>query len=109
MLRRIVPGLALGAAVFASGHAIAADAAAGKAAAGMCAVCHGLNGIAKLPDAPNLAGNNANYLIKQLNAFKSGERKNEQMSIIAGGLTDEQIANVAAWYSSLKVTVEMPQ
>ncbi len=75
----------------------------------MCAVCHGLNGIAKNPDAPNLAGDNANYIMKQLHAFKSGDRKDPQMSIIAGSLSEDDIANVAAWYSSLKVTVEMPE
>jgi cytochrome c553 len=87
----------------------AADATAGKAKAAMCAVCHGLNGLAKNPEAPNLAGNNANYLVKQLKAFKSGERKNDQMSIIVESLSDDDMANLAAWYSSLKVTVEMPQ
>jgi cytochrome c553 len=88
----------------------AADAAAGKAKAqATCVVCHGLDGIAKIPDAPNLAGENAIYTTKQLKAFKSGERQHQQMSIIASGLSDEDIANLAAWYASLKVTVEMPQ
>src|SRR5947208_1382116 len=85
----------------------AADAAAGKKKAAICAVCHGLNGLSKNPEAPNLAGDNANYLIKQLNAFKSGARQQEMMTIIAKGLSDEDVANLAAWYSSLKVTVEM--
>src|SRR5947207_3267682 len=96
------------AAALAAGPALAGDAVAGKQKAAMCAVCHGLNGLAKNPEAPNLAGDNVNYLVKQLKAFKSGERKNDQMSIIAGSLSDDDIANVAAWYSSLKVTVEMP-
>jgi cytochrome c553 len=87
----------------------AADAAAGKSKAqATCAVCHGLNGIAKIPDAPNLAGESAIYTSKQLKAFKSGERQHQQMSIIASGLSDDDIANVAAWYAGLKVTVEMP-
>jgi cytochrome c553 len=91
-------------------NAEAQDIGAGKKkAATVCAVCHGLNGIAKNPDAPNLAGNNAQYLIKQLKAFKSGERQHEQMSIIAQGLSDEDIASVAAWFAALKVTVTMPQ
>ena len=63
--------------------ALAADAAAGKTKAQMCAVCHGLNGIAKVPDAPNLAGESAVYTTKQLKAFKDGKRQHEQMSIIA--------------------------
>jgi cytochrome c553 len=104
----VLGGLFIAAGLVAS-PAAAGDAAAGKQKAAMCAVCHGLNGLAKNPDAPNLAGDNVNYLVKQLKAFKSGERKNDQMSIIAGGLSDDDIANLAAWYSSLKVTVEMPQ
>jgi cytochrome c553 len=86
----------------------AADVAAGKAKAQMCAVCHGLNGIAKVPDAPNLAGESAVYTTKQLKAFKDGKRQHEQMSLIAASLSDEDMANLAAWYASLKVTVEMP-
>jgi cytochrome c553 len=90
--------------------ASAQDIAAGKkTAAGTCAVCHGQDGLAKVPDAPNLAGNNAVYLAKQLNAFKSGERKHEQMSIIAESLSDADIANLAAWFSAIKVTVTLPQ
>ena len=89
--------------------AAAADAAAGKTKAAKCTVCHGLDGLAKSPDAPNLAGDSANYIRKQLGAYRSGERKDPQMSIMAKGLSDEDIADLAAWYSSLKVTVEMPK
>lgn len=90
--------------------ALAADPVAGKKKVSTtCAVCHGLNGIAKLPEAPHLAGENAQYIIKQLKAFKSGERKSPQMSIVAQGLSDEDMANVAAWFSGLKISVEMPE
>jgi cytochrome c553 len=75
----------------------------------MCAVCHGVNGIGVNPDVPNLAGESSLYLEKQLNAFRSGERKHEQMTIIAQGLKDEDVADLVAWYSHLKVTVELPQ
>jgi cytochrome c553 len=109
MSRCFFLGSALIVALLAGGPAVAADAAAGKQKAAICAVCHGLNGIAKNPDAPNLAGDNANYIMKQLHAFKSGARQDPQMSIIAGSLSEDDIANVAAWYSSLKVTVEMPE
>ena len=97
------------AAICAGGAANAADAAAGKEKAAMCVVCHGLDGIAKVPDAPNLAGENAIYTTRQLEAFKSGERQHPQMSIIAQGLSDEDIADLAAWYASIKLTAEMPQ
>ena len=89
--------------------AAAADAAAGKSKAAKCTVCHGLDGLAKNPDAPNLAGDSANYIRKQLGAYRSGERKDPQMSIMAKDLSDDDIADLAAWYSSLKVTVEMPK
>ena len=87
-----------------------ADAAAGKAKAQTtCAVCHGLDGIARVPDAPHLAGESAIYLVRQLEAFQSGERQHQQMSIIAQGLSDDDIANLADWYSSIKITAEMPE
>ena len=98
------------AAVCAAGTALAADPAAGKKLAqGTCAVCHGLDGIAKNPDAPHLAAENVQYLLRQLKAFKTGERKHEQMSIIAEGMSDDDMANAAAWYSSIKIKAEMPQ
>ena len=109
MLRRVISGFAFAAMALFAVDTAAADVAAGKTKAAMCAVCHGLNGLAKNPEAPNLAGDNGNYLKKQLNAFKSGARQDPQMSIIAGGLSDDDIADLAAWYSALKVTVEMPQ
>src|SRR4051812_43339759 len=109
MSRRVISGFAFTAMALFAIDPAGADVAAGKTKAAMCAVCRGLNGVAKNPDAPNLAGDNANYLRKQLHAFKSGARQDPQMSIIAGGLSDDDIANLAAWYSALKVTVEMPQ
>ena len=86
-----------------------ADAALGKAKVqAVCAVCHGIDGVGKNPDVPNLAGESQQYIQKQLKAFRSGERHHEQMSIIAKGLSDSDIANVADWFSSLKVTVKLP-
>ena len=74
----------------------------------MCAACHGIDGIAKVADAPNLAGNGELYLARQLQALP-GERKHPQMSVIASGLSDEDIAAVTAWYSAIKVSVELPE
>ena len=109
-MRFFVMFLPVAFALAAATSAMAADPAAGrKKAATTCAVCHGVDGLSKTPDAPNLAGNNAAYLIKQLKAFKSGARQHDQMSIIAKDLGDDDMANVAAWYSSLKVSVTMPQ
>jgi len=88
---------------------VLADPAAGRKKAQMCAACHGINGVARMPEAPNLAGESVIYIDRQLKAFRSGERKHPQMTIIAQGLSDEDIRNVADWYSSIKITVEMPE
>ncbi|MEP3266098.1 MAG: cytochrome c [Hyphomicrobiales bacterium] len=88
------------------GHA--ADLRAGKKTALKCNVCHGKNGLAVNPEAPNLAGESDFYIEKQLIAFRSGARKHHQMSIIAKGLKDEDIENLAAWYGAMKVSVELP-
>lgn len=83
----------------------AADISAGKAKAGVCAACHGANGIAMIPTYPNLAGQNAGYISAALNAYKSGQRTGGQAAIMAGmaaPLSDADIANLAAYYSSLK-------
>lgn len=85
------------------------DAALGKKVMLKCQVCHGKDGLAKVPDAPNIAGQKEPYLVKALTAFKAGERKNEQMTVVTKGLSDEDIANVAAYYASIKITVEAPQ
>ncbi|MBI3714550.1 MAG: cytochrome P460 family protein [Betaproteobacteria bacterium] len=82
--------------------ALAADAEAGRAkAASVCVACHGANGVSVAEHIPNLAGQRAGYLSGQLNAFKSGMRKNDIMSVIAGQLSPADIANVAAHFSAL--------
>ena len=109
-MKPVALAAALVASAFAASAASAADPAAGKKVAqGTCAVCHGLDGIAKVPDAPHLAGENVEYLMRQLKAFKSGERKHEQMSIIAQGMNDAAMENVSAWYSQIKIKAEMPE
>lgn len=87
----------------------AVDLATAKAKARMCAACHGIDGIAKVADAPNLAGNGELYLARQLQAFRSGERKHPQMSVIASSLSDDDIAAVTAWYSAIRISVELPE
>ena len=99
--------LAAGAALLAS-PAPAADLAAGRAKANACAVCHGPLGMAAAPDAPNLAGQPAIYLSAQLKAFRSGTRVHEVMGVIAKPLSDADIGDLVAWYSSLKVQVLPP-
>jgi cytochrome c553 len=86
----------------------AADAAAGRAKAQTCGVCHGPIGISTAPDAPNLAGQPEIYLSSQLRAFRSGERRHEVMTVIAKPLTDDEIASLAAWFSSIRVEAKAP-
>ncbi|MDF2177841.1 cytochrome c [Aliiglaciecola sp. CAU 1673] len=79
----------------------AADIAAGKAKSATCVVCHGSNGISVIPMYPNLAGQKEQYLVLQLKAYRDGERKNMVMTPMAKPLSDEDIANLAAYYASL--------
>ena len=87
----------------------AADAAVGRQKAKKCQTCHGIDGIAKIPIAPHIAGESQIYLETQLKAFRSGKRVHEIMSVIAKDLSDEDIADLSAWYSSIKITATMPQ
>jgi cytochrome c553 len=95
--------------IFASFPALAGDAHAGHDKARQCQVCHGMDGLAKVPDAPNLAGDSPIYIEAQLKAFRSGERNHQQMSIVAQGLSDEDMADLAAYYSAIEVTVKVPE
>jgi cytochrome c553 len=80
---------------------LAADIAAGKSKSVTCAACHGNNGISMIPMYPNLAGQKEQYLVLQMKAFRDGERKNMIMAPMAAGLSDTDIANLSAYYSSL--------
>lgn len=84
----------------------AGDAAAGEKKAAMCKTCHGANGIASLPEAANLAGQNPIYFVKALTDYKTGARKNAQMSVVAVTLTETDIEDLAAYYASLKIEVK---
>lgn len=82
---------------------VVGDAAKGKEKAGqICHACHGLdgNGVPGQPVWPKLAGQHPDYIYKQLNNFKNNERYNVQMSPMAQPLTDEEMRNLAAYYSS---------
>jgi cytochrome c553 len=81
--------------------AMAGDAAAGKARAAACAACHGAAGISANGMWPNLAGQKETYLAKQMKAFRDGDRKDPMMAPMAAALSDDDIANLAAYYASL--------
>jgi len=88
--------------------AAAQDLEAGQKVAHTCQTCHGLDGYAKLPMAPHIGGEPASYIEKQLVAFKTGTRSQEMMTVVAGGLSEQQIADVAAWYASQSASAEIP-
>ena len=78
------------------------DAAAGKAKAATCAGCHGAKGVSANPLWPNLAGQKDAYMVKQMKAFRDGKRSDPMMSPMAKPLSDADIDNLAAYFSSLK-------
>ena len=85
-----------------SGSALhAGDLAVGKSKSASCAGCHGPEGISSNPLWPNLAGQQAGYLVKQLTAFRDGTRTDPMMTPMAKPLSDADIQNLAAWYNSL--------
>lgn len=67
----------------------------------VCAMCHGANGISNVPIYPNLAGQKEQYLVLQLKAFRSGERVNMAMTSHAQKLSDQDIADLSAYYAQL--------
>jgi len=83
------------------GAQAAGDAAAGKTKAAACGGCHGANGQGVSPN-PALAGQNEAQLLQELQDYKSGKRTNAVMKALTAGLTDQDMANLAAYFASLK-------
>ncbi len=88
--------------VLSVGANAAGDAAAGKSKSAVCMACHGPTGTSPNPLWPNLAGQKAPYLVKQLKDFKSGARKDPVMAPMATPLSAQDMENLAAYYSSQK-------
>ena len=103
----VVGGCAVAAFAVCDGFA-AGDVTAGRQKALMCKTCHGLDGRAKIPEAPNLAGQSDIYLVKALKDYRSGARKNDMMSLVAPTLKDKDIDDLAAYFSAIEVTVAPP-
>ncbi len=82
------------------------DPVAGRKVARACSQCHGIDGIAKQPDAANLAGQDPAYLVRQLTAFKNGDRKNDIMSAMAQTVDDKQMRDVAAYYGGIRIEIK---
>jgi cytochrome c553 len=75
------------------------DPVAGKAKSVTCQACHGVDGKSIAPEYPNLAGQYASYMEKALRDYRDGRRTNVIMAPMAAGLSDQDIADLAAWYS----------
>jgi cytochrome c553 len=69
---------------------------------GLCAACHGENGVATAPGIPNLAGQNREYLVAALRQYRSGERTAQAMRTVSGSLSDADIDALAAWYAQAR-------
>ena len=86
--------------------ALSGDIEKGKEKSQLCAGCHGADGISVSPIIPNLAGQKEEYMINSIKAYKSGERKNGIMSSVVGAVKDNDIEDIAAYYSSLNNAID---
>ena len=100
-MKKLIGTMVVATLIAATGQAMAADAAAGKAKSIACAGCHGANGISSNEMWPNLAGQKATYLAKQIKAFRDGQRNDPMMSNMVKTLTDQDADDLAAYYSGL--------
>ena len=86
--------------LFASSSVMAGDVAAGKAKSAICSSCHGATGVSPAPMWPNLAGQKEAYLAKTIKDFRDGTRKDPMMAPMVAALSDDDIANLAAFYAA---------
>ena len=87
-------------ALFASAGHAQGNAAAGESKAAICGSCHGVDGNSSISANPSLAGQNARYLIKQMNDIKSGAREVMLMTGILNNVNEQDMADIAAYYES---------
>jgi cytochrome c553 len=83
----------------------AGDAAAGQTKSATCVGCHGTDGNSLVPNFPKIAGQHEGYIIKSLTDYKAGDRVNATMNGIASTLSEQDILDLAAFYSSQEVTI----
>ena len=102
MKKHAVVAIALALGTFSTATLAAGDAAAGQAKSATCAACHGPTGQSPNDLWPNLAGQKPGYMVKQIKAFRDGARADPMMSPMAKPLTDADIDNLAAFFSSQK-------
>lgn len=103
-MNKLVTGIVAATIMF-SGSVLAGDPEAGKAKSMICGACHGVEGISAIDGYPNLAGQNEKYIISSIKAYKSKERNGGNAAIMqpqAAILSDQDIENLAAYYSQMK-------
>jgi cytochrome c553 len=100
-MKRVLLSAGIAVVIGIGGAHAAGDAAAGKAKAAACAGCHGANGEGIAPN-PALAGKSEDVLAQAIKDYKSGKRDNAVMKGMTSALTDGDVANLAAYYASLK-------
>jgi cytochrome c553 len=88
--------------VLISGYCYAGDPAKGKTLSQTCAVCHSIDGNSINPAWPKLAGQHAGYIVKQLQDFKEGKRVNAQMTAMVAPLSEQDMTDLAAYFTSQK-------
>ncbi|BFM09059.1 c-type cytochrome [Halioxenophilus aromaticivorans] len=104
-MKKLAFSALIGALAFSANSFAAGDAATGKTKAAICAACHGIDGVAISALYPNLKGQNAPYLEGAIKAYRDGQRTGgmaAQMAPMAQGLSDQDIADLAAYFESLK-------
>ena len=105
---RLAFALALISATGLNGKAFAGDPKAGRQKALQCQACHGLDGLAKIPGAPHIAGQVEDYLVKSLTDYKTGTRKHEMMTVVMQNISEQDIEDLAAYYASIEIEVKPP-
>ena len=100
---KFIVGALVGVLSFSLSGVHAGDLEAGKKKSAVCSSCHGAVGISPNTSWPNLAGQQKAYLVKQMKAFRDGERTDPWMSPMAKPLSDQDIENLADFYNSLPV------
>lgn len=103
-MNKILISLMLSLGITGVAHA-AGDAAAGKTKTAVCAACHGADGNSASPAFPKLAGQNQTYLLKQLKDIKGGARVVAPMTGLLNNFNDQDLADIAAYFSSQKVQI----
>ncbi|OQX39752.1 MAG: cytochrome c4 [Oceanospirillales bacterium LUC14_002_19_P2] len=104
-MKKIILSLVVSLGVSGVVQAGSGDPQAGKAKTAVCAACHGPTGNSMAPNFPKLAGQGEGYLVKQIQDIKSGERKVLEMTGMVENLSDQDIADISAFYASQAVSV----